>query len=201
MINDIVIVCVDDHFANDLRDLLNINSSNMITFQNKYFTAEVPVLFTSNPSDVIGCLAIVVVDRPGTNTSNFFAAADSAEIKILISIDEKKITWCVENNVELLVWSEEDGQQPEQRLRSSLECYEWQPNQAPCLEQDTEETTHTPEIENEQYLHDSFEHLMQEMKKIRELRMSGNVNEEELKSMAADAASKLMLLLDENDDE
>ena len=177
----ILLVTQDDAFLEELKTSLNL-TDNFIRFSNKYFSAGVEVSFSLDPSNAIGCEAIVVHKSKGIDFARYFNAAESASVRVLITEDDLARDWCVANSVELFHWAEEEDVKPGDRLRSALECHPW--------------ATEADDSENGSI---DFEELTDEMRKVRE--RSKHLTDEERREAAAKTALKMLKYFGLSEDE
>lgn len=176
----IILVTQDDAFLDELKEALQF-VDGVVSFSNKYYEAQVPVSFSLNPSDAIGCEAIVVHDSLGLDVMRYFNAAEDAAVRVLISSNTRHAEFCAENSVELFHWVEEDGVSPGKRLKAALECHPWA----------------TPEDDESSSI--DFEELTSEMRQVRE--NAKMLSDEERREAAAKTAMKLLKFFDLSDDE
>ena len=177
----ILLVTQDDSFLEELKSGLGIVDGS-IAFTNKYYQATVPVSFSLNPSDAIGCEAIVVHAAAGIDFIRYFNAAQDAAIRILVTTNTAHSQWCADNGVELFDWTEEDGFSPDKRLLAALECHPWA---SPGDDSDSSSI--------------DFEELTSEIRSVRE--NSKLLSDEERREAAAKTALKLLKYFDLSEDD
>ena len=138
---------------------------------------------TESPEDVVAHLVHYV---SGLNIGKEFSKFPDSQIRIILLTPElseeadKLSEICFENSAEIFVWHLEDDVAPGPRLRQILECHPWS---------DLESAA--PEI--------SFEDLLAEIHRVKELCGDGNLSDDARRELAAATALKFARLLGDDD--